>query len=127
MAGQCVKIMVNATATYGSVFMSVTSGSTTCDGSGPWIERYAFNSALARASATANVSVSARLRSRELWAAARFRLIRSIRRCSFSSSVLARFRGGRAVVGSGSDWPHDFLFFAGFECTMTEAGVAERK
>ena len=36
-------------------------------------------------------STSNRFRSREVWAAARFRRTRSIRRCSFSSSVLARF------------------------------------
>lgn len=36
-------------------------------------------------------SISSLLRSREVWAAARLRRTRSIRRCSFSSSVLARF------------------------------------
>jgi hypothetical protein len=45
-------------------------------------------------------SYSCRLRSRELWAARRLRLTRSMRRCSFSSSVLARLRGGRLVLGS---------------------------
>jgi len=38
-----------------------------------------------------------------------------MRRCSRSASVFARFRGGRFVVGSGSSWPHDFLFFTGFD------------
>lgn len=56
-------------------------------------------------------STSCLLRSRELWAARRLRFTRSIRRCSFSSSVLARLRGGRLVLGSGSSWPHDFRFF----------------
>jgi hypothetical protein len=57
------------------------------------------------------------------------RLIRSIRRCSFSSAVLARLRGGRLVFGSGSAWPHDLRFFAGLAaddcgtCWM-ELGVA---
>lgn len=37
-----------------------------------------------------------------------------MRRCSFSSSVLARFRGGRLVLGVGSSWPHDLRFFVGF-------------
>lgn len=56
-----------------------------------------------------------------------------MRRCSFSSSVFARFLvedkhddfqsegllyqtylGGRLVFGVGSSWPHDFLFFVGF-------------
>lgn len=55
-------------------------------------------------------STSCRLRSRELWAARRLRFTRSMRRCSFSSSVLARLRGGRFVLGSGSTWPHDFRF-----------------
>jgi hypothetical protein len=58
-------------------------------------------------------SYSCRLRSRELCAAKRFRLTRSMRRCSFSSSVLARLRGGRLVFGSGSTWPHDLRFFTG--------------
>lgn len=38
-----------------------------------------------------NASTSRRFRSREDWAARRFRRTRSTRRCSFSSSVLARF------------------------------------
>jgi hypothetical protein len=33
-----------------------------------------------------------------------------MRRCSFSSSVFARLRGGRFVLGSGRTWPHDFRF-----------------
>ena len=55
-----------------------------------------------------------------------------MRRCSFSSSVFARFLvegkhdgcqieglyrtylGGRLVFGIGSSWPHDFLFLVGF-------------
>ena len=56
-----------------------------------------------------------------------------MRRCSFSSSVFARFlkgllalhgltiacqyfdayRGGRLVLGVGSSWPQDFRFFVG--------------
>ena len=77
-------------------------------------------------------STSCRLRSREDWAAWRFRSTRSIRRCSFSSSVFARFlyftsalitnertvkithRGGRFVLGVGSSCPQDFRFFVGF-------------
>lgn len=62
----------------------------------------------------AKASVSCRLRSRDDWAARRFRRTRSTRRCSFSSSVLARFLGGRLVFGSGSTWPQDFLFLVGF-------------
>ena len=77
---------------------------------------------------TSRRSASWRLRSRELCAAARLRLIRSMRRCSFSSAVFARFRGGRLVLGSGSAWPHDFLFFAGLaadDCgRWRELGVA---
>lgn len=38
-----------------------------------------------------SASTSSRLRSREDWAARRFRRTRSTRRCSFSSSVFARF------------------------------------
>ena len=68
-----------------------------------------------------------------------------MRRCSFSSSVLARFLchvsyyprasvltkatylGGKFVLGTGSSWPHDFRFFAGFfssgltSCVFTSA------
>lgn len=59
-------------------------------------------------------STSCLLRSREDWAARRFRRTRSTRRCSFSSAVLARFLGGRFVLGSGRTWPHDFLFLVVF-------------
>jgi hypothetical protein len=59
-------------------------------------------------------STSCRLRSRDDWAARRLRRTRSTRRCSFSSSVLARFLGGRQVLGSGNGCPQDFLFFVGF-------------
>ena len=48
-----------------------------------------------------------------------------MRRCSFSSSVLARLRGGRAVLGSGSTWPHDFRFLTGFDSEPAEAGVSD--
>jgi len=48
-----------------------------------------------------------------------------MRRCSFSSSVLARFRGGKAVLGSGSTWPHDFRFLTGFGSVANGAGVDE--
>lgn len=72
-----------------------------------------------------STSYSCRLRSRELCAARRFRLTRSMRRCSFSSSVLARLRGGRLVLGSGRTWPHDFLFLTGFEALLSGAGVCE--
>jgi hypothetical protein len=47
-----------------------------------------------------------------------------MRRCSFSSSVLARFRGGRVVLGSGSSCPQDFLFFAGLLVTIIGGGEA---
>ena len=40
--------------------------------------------------------------------------MRSMRRCSFSSSVFALLRGGRAVFGSGNSWPHDLRFLTGF-------------
>lgn len=43
-------------------------------------------------------STSMRLRSRDVWAAARLRRTRSIRRCSFSSSVLARFLRSLAMI-----------------------------
>lgn len=109
--------------TYPSVH-NCTSGRTTSDGSGPWSLRYASSSALARASKTARVSASCRLRSLELCAAALLRLIRSMRRCSFSSSVFARLRGGSVVLGSGSSCPHDFLFFAGLLWMMTGGGEA---
>lgn len=39
--------------------------------------------------------------SRDACAACRFRMIRSMRLCSFSFSVLALFRGGRAPAGRG--------------------------
>lgn len=42
-----------------------------------------------------------------------------MRRCSFSSSVLARLRGGRLVLGSGRTWPHDFRFLT---CRDSVAG-----
>jgi hypothetical protein len=45
-----------------------------------------------------------------------------MRRCSFSSSVLARFRGGRLVLGSGSTCPHDFRFLTDLP---SAAGVDE--
>lgn len=109
--------------TYPSVH-NCTSGRTTSEGRGPCSLRYASSSALARASKTASVSASCLLRSRELWAAALLRLIRSMRRCSFSSSVFARFRGGSVVLGSGSSWPQDFLFFAGLLWMMTGGGDA---
>lgn len=48
-----------------------------------------------------------------------------MRRCSFSSSVLARLRGGRLVLGSGSTWPHDFRFLAGLPSQVVGAGVDE--
>jgi len=82
--------------------LSVTSGRTTVEGRGPCSLRYASSSAFARASRTARLSASCRFRSLELCAAALLRFIRSIRRCSFSSSVFARLRGGSVVVGSGS-------------------------
>ena len=54
-------------------------------------------------------STSCRLRSREDWAAWRFRRTLSIRRCSFSSSVLARFLFTRQSMCPGSSsvmcWP----------------------
>ena len=121
--GQPMAIAFNKLVDTHSSVLKVTSGSTMLGGSGPWRRRYASSSALARARATARVSVSCRLRSRELWAAARLRLIRSMRRCSFSSSVLARLRGGRAVVGSGRVWPQDFRFLAGREWTTTGGGM----
>jgi len=46
-----------------------------------------------------------------------------MRRCSFSASVLARFLGGRFVVGVGSSCPHDLRFFTGF--FSVASGVAE--
>jgi len=70
-------------------------------------------------------STSCRLRSRELCAARRLRLTRSIRRCSFSSAVFARFRGGRFVFGSGRTWPHDLRFFVVFESAALKAESAE--
>lgn len=101
---------------------SCTSGRTTSEGRGPCSLRYASSSALARASKTASVSASCLLRSLELWAAALLRLMRSMRRCSFSSSVFARLRGGRVVLGSGSSCPQDFLFLAGLLWMMTGGG-----
>lgn len=68
---------------------------------------------------TCRCSTSTRFRSRELCAASRFRFTRSIRRCSFSSVVLALFRGGRFVLGSGSSWPHDLRFLA---ATVLDSG-----
>lgn len=81
-------------------------------------------------------STSMRLRSRDDCAARRLRRTRSTRRCSFSSSVLARFLslisiyfidvrdkmylGGRLVLGSGSCWPQDLRFLTGF---FSGAGV----
>ena len=67
-------------------------------------------------------SISTRFRSRELCAARRLRLTRSMRRCSFSSSVFARLRGGRLVFGSGSTWPQDFLFLTGLD-SLEDDGV----
>lgn len=52
--------------------------------------RNSFCSAMACFSPS-SFSTSRRFRSLEVWAAARFRSTRSMRRCSFSSSVLARF------------------------------------
>lgn len=49
-----------------------------------------------------SASTSKRLRSLDDWAARRLRRTRSTRRCSFSSSVFARFLGGRLVLGSGN-------------------------
>lgn len=72
-----------------------------------------------------STSYSCRFRSRELCAARRFRFTRSMRRCSFSSSVFARLRGGRLVFGSGRTWPHDFRFLTGFEALLSGAGVDE--
>lgn len=46
-----------------------------------------------------------------------------MRRCSFSSSVLARFRGGRLVFGSGNSCPHDFLFLAALDVTTMRSGA----
>lgn len=46
-----------------------------------------------------------------------------MRRCSFSSSVLARLRGGSAVFGSGSTWPHDLRFLTGRDSEPDGAGV----
>lgn len=46
-----------------------------------------------------------------------------MRRCSFSSSVLARLRGGRLVLGSGSTWPHDLRFLTGLLSVDDGAGV----
>lgn len=46
-----------------------------------------------------------------------------MRRCSFSSSVLARFRGGRLVFGSGRTWPHDFRFLTDLASEPDGAGV----
>jgi hypothetical protein len=46
-----------------------------------------------------------------------------MRRCSFSSSVLARLRGGRLVLGSGSTWPHDLRFLTGLPSEPVGAGV----
>lgn len=37
-----------------------------------------------------------------------------MRRCSFSSAVFARLRGGKFVLGSGRTWPHDLRFFVVF-------------
>jgi hypothetical protein len=45
-----------------------------------------------------------------------------MRRCSFSSSVLARLRGGRLVLGSGSTWPHDLRFLADLPSGATDDG-----
>ena len=48
-----------------------------------------------------------------------------MRLCSFSSSVFARLRGGRLVLGSGRTWPQDFRFLTGFEALLSGAGVCE--
>jgi hypothetical protein len=34
---------------------------------------------------------------------------------------LARFLGGRHVLGSGKTWPHDFLFFVGLLSSSSSA------
>lgn len=88
-------------------------------------------------------STSWRLRSRDDCAARRLRRTRSTLRCSFSSSVLARFLegrsavvrrtrydhvsylGGRLVLGSGRTWPHDFLFFVCFFSPVPGSGVED--
>jgi hypothetical protein len=54
------------------------------------ISRSAFRLSMARFSFS-RASTSCRLRSRDDWAARRLRRTRSTRRCSFSSSVFARF------------------------------------
>lgn len=83
---------------------------------------------------TSSASTSSLLRSRDDCAARRLRRTRSTRRCSFSSSVFARFLqgqvvndgggrgeneseahlGGRFVLGSGRTWPHDLRFLEAF-------------
>ena len=123
MVSMWMIFMWRISITYPSVH-NCTSGRTTSEGRGPCSLRYASSSALARASRTASVSASCRLRSLELCAAALLRLMRSMRRCSFSSSVFARLRGGSVVLGSGSSCPHDFLFFAGLLWMMTGGGEA---
>ena len=65
-----------------------------------WALRRSVSSSLLRCS---RASTSSLLRSREDWAARRLRRTRSTRRCSFSSSVLARFLGGEVGLGLRQD------------------------
>jgi hypothetical protein len=48
-----------------------------------------------------------------------------MRRCSFSSSVLARLRGGRLVLGSGSTCPHDLRFLTDLESPFADEGAGD--
>lgn len=70
-----------------------------------------------------SVSISSCLRMRLMWAAWRLRWTRSYLRCAFSSSVFARLRGGRFVVGLGKTCPQDLRFF--LEGCASEEGAAQ--